>query len=439
MNRRISQLWKFLTYDIWRITEDEVTRTTFSLLTVVKTIYLCINNFTKDRLPNKASALTYSTLLAIVPILAIVFAIARGFGFDHLMESQVMEGFGGNTETVQYILRFVNSYLAETKNGIFIGVGLVMLLWSVLMLINNMEATFNNIWQVKKARSVYRKTTDYLSMLLLMPILIVVSGGLSIFIGTMVKNFSDYALLAPLGKFLIRSIPYVLTWCMFTALYIFMPNTKVMFRHALISGILAGSAYQFFQYLYIGSQMWVSRYNAIYGSFAALPLFLLWVQVSWTICLFGAQLTYACQNIGNFSFDKDTRNISRRYRDFIAILITSRIVKRFCLNEPPYTASELSQQYQIPLRLVNHTLFKLQEIHLIHEVATDEKSEEIAYQPSMDVGQLSVGLLLNRLDCHGSEDFKIDTEQTYSHEWTVLMKARKAYFEQANDVLLKDL
>ena len=138
MNRRIAQLWKFLTYDIWRITEDEVTRTTFSLLTVIKTIYLCINNFTKDRLPNKASALTYSTLLAIVPILAIVFAIARGFGFDHLMESQIMEGFGGNTETVQYILRFVNSYLAETKNGVFIGVGLVMLLWSVLVLINNM-------------------------------------------------------------------------------------------------------------------------------------------------------------------------------------------------------------------------------------------------------------------------------------------------------------
>ena len=439
MNRRIAQLWKFLTYDIWRITEDEVTRTTFSFLTVIKTIYLCINNFTKDRLPNKASALTYSTLLAIVPILAIVFAIARGFGFDHLMESQIMEGFGGNTETVQYILRFVNSYLAETKNGVFIGVGLVMLLWSVLVLINNMEVTFNNIWQVKKARSVYRKTTDYLSMLLLMPILIVVSGGLSIFVGTMVRNFEDYALLAPVGKFLISSIPYVLTWCMFTALYIFMPNTKVMFRHALISGILAGSAYQFFQYLYIGSQMWVSRYNAIYGSFAALPLFLLWVQISWTICLFGAQLTYACQNIGNFSFDKDTRNVSRRYRDFIAILITSRIVKRFCQNEQPYTASELSQQYQIPLRLVNHTLFKLQEIQLIHEVATDEKSEEIAYQPSMDVSKLSVGLLLNRLDCHGSEDFKMDTTQTYSHEWSALMQARKAYFEQADNVMLKDL
>ena len=109
MNKRITALWKFLTYDIWRITEDEVTKTTFSLYNIIKTIYLCINRFTKDRLVNKASALTYSTLLAIVPILAILFAIARGFGFDNLMESQVRMGFGGHNQTTEVILQFVNT------------------------------------------------------------------------------------------------------------------------------------------------------------------------------------------------------------------------------------------------------------------------------------------------------------------------------------------
>ena len=241
MNKRIATLWKFLTYDIWRITEDEVTKTTFSLYNIIKTIYLCINRFTKDRLVNKASALTYSTLLAIVPILAIVFAIARGFGFDNLMESQIVQGFGGPSETTEVIFQFVNSYLSQTKNGIFIGVGLIMLLWTVLNLINNMEITFNRIWQVKKARSMYRKITDYFSMLLLIPLLLVVSGGLSIFMSTMLKNVTDFTLLAPIGKFLIRLIPFVLTWVMFTALYVFMPNTKVKLKHALISGILAGT------------------------------------------------------------------------------------------------------------------------------------------------------------------------------------------------------
>ena len=255
MKKKITDIWKFLTYDIWRITEDEVTRTKFSLYNIIKTIYLCINRFTKDRMANKASALTYSTLLAIVPILAILFAVARGFGFDNLMEHQFRNGFGGNIETTEAILSFVNSYLSQTKGGIFIGVGLVMLLWTVINLVSNIEITFNRIWEVKKARSMYRKITDYFSMFLLMPILIVVSGGLSLFMSTILKQMDDFVLLAPIMKFMIRLIPFVLTWLMFTGLYIFMPNTKVKFKHALIAGILAGSAYQAFQFLYINSNL----------------------------------------------------------------------------------------------------------------------------------------------------------------------------------------
>ena len=438
MNKRITALWKFLTYDIWRITEDEVTKTTFSLYNIIKTIYLCINRFTKDRLVNKASALTYSTLLAIVPILAILFAIARGFGFDNLMESQVRMGFGGHNQTTEVILQFVNSYLSQTKSGIFIGVGLIMLLWTVINLISSIEITFNRIWEIKKARSMYRKITDYFSMFLLMPILIVISGGLSIFMSTSLKYIEDFVLLAPILKFLIRLIPFVLTWFMFTGLYIYMPNTKVRFKPALISGILAGTAYQAFQFLYISGQLWVSRYNAIYGSFAALPLFLLWLQISWTICLFGAELTYAGQNIRNFSFDKDTKNISRRFRDFVSILIMSLIAKRFEENIKPYTAEEMSEECQIPIPLTHQVLYELQEINLLHEVV-DEKDEVIGYQPAMDINKLNVALLLDRLDTHGSEDFKIDKEKEFSDQWDVLMKAREEYYKSASHVLLKDL
>ena len=439
MNKRIAALWKFLTYDIWRITEDEVNKTTFSVYNIIKTTYLCINRFTKDRLVNKASALTYSTLLAIVPILAIVFAIARGFGFDNIVEQQITSNFGGTPEVTTAILGFVQSYLEQTKSGVFIGVGLIMLLWTVLNLVNNLEITFNRIWQVKKARSMYRKITDYFSMLLLVPLLIVVSGGLSIFMSTMLKNMEDFALLAPLGKFMVRLIPFVLTWLMFTGLYVFMPNTKVKLRPALVSGILAGTAYQVWQFVYIGSQLWVSRYNAIYGSFAALPLFLLWLQIAWTICLFGAELTYAQQNINNFSFDKDTQNASRRYRDFVALLIMSIVCRRFARGEEPCSAEQISEECQIPIRLTRQMMYELQETGLVHEVLTDEKSADIAYQPSIDVHQLSVALLLDRLYTHGSEDFKIDREHEFSNEWKALMQAREAYHAQTKDILLKDL
>lgn len=439
MKKKITDSWKFLTYEIWRITEDEVTRTKFSLYNIIKTLYLCINRFTKDRLVNKASALTYSTLLAIVPILAILFAIARGFGFDSVMEHQFRNGFGGNMETTEAILSFVNSYLSQTKGGVFIGVGLVMLLWTVINLVDNIEITFNRIWEVKKERSMYRKITDYFSMFLLMPVLIVVSGGLSIFMSTALKQMEDFVLLGPALKFLIQLIPFVLTWLMFTGLYIFMPNTKVKFKHALISGILAGSAYQAFQFLYIGSQLWVSKYNAIYGSFAALPMFLLWLQISWTICLFGAQLTYAGQNIRNFSFDKDTQNISRRYRDFISILIMSLIAKRFEKTESPYTAAQISEEHRIPIRLTKQVIYQLQEINLIHEVVIDPKSEDIGYQPSMDINQLNVAILIDRLDTYGSENFKIDKDEEFNEEWKVLTELREDYYKKASDILLKDL
>ncbi|HJD91730.1 MULTISPECIES: YihY/virulence factor BrkB family protein [Bacteroides] len=439
MNKKISDFLQFITVDIWRVTESEVTKRKFSLYNIIKTIYVTIKQFVDDRIAAKASALTYSTLLAIVPMLAILFAIARGFGFDKLMETQLFANFGGQTETTEAILTFVDSYLEHAKGGIFIGVGLAMLLWTVLNLINNIEVTFNHIWQVKKSRNMYRKITDYFSMFLLMPILIVFSSGVTLFMSTVFAKMEDYILLGSLSKFLIKLIPFAITWLMFTGLYVFMPNTNVRFKHALPAGILAGTIYQFFQFFYISGQIWVSKYNAIYGSFAALPLFLLWLQTSWTICLFGVQLTYTSQNIRFFSFDRDTRNVSRRYRDFISLLIMSLICKRFEQQDKPYTADEISSKHRIPIRLVNRTLSELQEIKMIHEVLTGEKEPEIGYQPSIDLSQLSVGLLLERIDQFGSEDFKIDKEKEFGSEWEVLLSAREKYLNSASEILVKDL
>lgn len=398
-----------------------------------------MQRFTTDGITNKASALTYSTLLSIVPLLAILFAIARGFGFDHMMEEQIRGGLSTQEVAAKTILGFVDSYLKQTKSGVFVGVGLVLLLWTVVNLTANIELTFNSIWQVKKPRTLYRKITDYFSMFLLLPVLIVVSGGLTIFMSTMIKSMEGFVVLAPILKFLVRTIPFVLTWFMFTALYIFIPNTKVKFKHALISGIIAGTTYQAFQFLYISGQISVTKYNAIYGSFAAIPMFLLWLQISWTICLFGAELTYAGQNIKNFNFEKDTKNISRRYRDFLSILIMSLICKRFENGDTPYTAEEISSEHKIPIRLTHHILDLLQEINLIHELVADTKSDNILYLPSMDINKLNVAVLLERIDTNGSEDFKVDKEDEFQNHWHTLIEARDLYQKKNSEILLKDL
>ena len=266
-------------------------------------LYLTIRFFTEKRVMTQASALTYSTLLAIVPMLAVVFAIARGFGYNKYIEMWFREVLASQPQVADAIVSFVNSYLIHTKSGIFLGVGLIFMLYTVLMLVNNVEETFNQIWQVNNSRPILRSFANYLAMFFLFPIIIVISTGLSIFMETVADRMDDIVILEPIVHKLFSFFPFMLMSLLFIFLYVYMPNTKVRFSCAIIPGILAGIAMHLLQIAYIHSQIWVTGYNAIYGSFAALPLFMLWVQISWAICLFGAQLTYTNQNLNRIGFN----------------------------------------------------------------------------------------------------------------------------------------
>ena len=257
----------------------------------------------------QASALTYSTLLAIVPILAVVFAIARGFGYNKYIEMWFRELLASQPQVADVIVSFVNSYLIHTRSGIFLGVGLIFMLYTVLMLVNNVEETFNQIWQVNNSRPIIRSFVNYLAMFFLLPIIIVISTGFSIFMETVADKMDDIVILEPIVRKLFSFFPYMLMSLIFVVIYVYLPNTKVRFSCAIIPGILAGIAMHLLQIAYINSQVWVTGYNAIYGSFAALPLFMLWLQISWTICLFGAQLTYTNQNLNCFGFNLEPIDI----------------------------------------------------------------------------------------------------------------------------------
>ena len=272
-------------------------------------LYLTIRFFTEKRVMTQASALTYSTLLAIVPMLAVVFAIARGFGYNKYIEMWFRELLASQPQVADVIVTFVNSYLIHTKSGIFLGVGLIFMLYTVLMLVNNVEETFNQIWQVNNSRPIIRSFANYLAMFFLFPIIIVISTGLSLFMETVADKMDDIVILEPIINKLISFSPSMLMSLLFIFLYVYMPNTKVRFSCAIIPGILAGIAMNLLQIAYIHSQVWVTGYNAIYGSFAALPLFMLWVQISWAICLFGAQLTYTNQNLNRIGFNLEEIDI----------------------------------------------------------------------------------------------------------------------------------
>ena len=173
----------------------------------------------------------------------------------------------------------------------------MFMLYTVLMLVNNIEETFNEIWQVNSSRSLYRSFTNYMAAFFLIPIFIIVTTGFSMVLTTIVSSMPDVLMIGSVVRWLLDLVPYVLMSALFIGLYVSMPNTYVNWRCAIVPGIIAGVGIQWLQLFYVHSQIWVTGYNAIYGSFAALPLFMLWVQISWTICLFGAELTFTNQQM----------------------------------------------------------------------------------------------------------------------------------------------
>ncbi len=439
MGKKVDHIIKFFTTDIWRISQGDVSPVKFLFLEIAKKLLLAVRFFTAKRVMQKASALTYSTLLAIVPIMAVVFAIARGFGYSKYIEVWFRDAFESQPQVAEVIIGFVNSYLVHTKSGVFLGIGLLFMLYTVLMLVSNVEDAFNEIWQVKKPRSIFRTFTDYLAMFFLFPIIIVLTSGISIFMANIADLMPDFLLLGPTLRFMIDLIPYLLMSGMFIALYIFMPNTHVKPINAFFPGILAGSAMQGLQIIYIHSQIFLSSYNAVYGSFAALPLFMLWVQISWTICLFGAELCYTNQNLDFYDYDANTGEISHRYKILLNALLMSRICKRFEKGQKPLTALELSEQTTIPIRIVNDLLYEQMQANLIVEISNDEKGETSRYMPAEDINHLTLGVMVDRLESFGTWKIDLDVSELFSEEWGKAIELRSIYLRDARKILLQDL
>ncbi len=436
----MGKLIQFFTTDIWRIGSSDLSSPLHRLLLeVVKKLMLAVRFFTAKRVLTKASALTYSTLLAIVPILAVVFAIARGFGYNKYIEMWFRDAFSSQPQAAEVIIGFVNSYLVHTKSGVFLGIGLLFMLYTVLMLVSNIEEAFNEIWQVKTSRSVFRTFTDYLAMFFVAPILIVLSSGMSIFLATVADQMPDFMMLGSAVRLLLDLSPYVLMSLTFIALYIFMPNTRVKPMSALVPGICAGIAMQGLQFVYIHSQIFLSSYNAIYGSFAALPLFMLWLQISWTICLFGAELCYTNQNLDYYDYDTNAGEISHRYRILLCALLASRICRRFADGGNPYTALELRELTTIPIRIVNELLFQMIDAGLLIEITNDEKSETSRFMPAEDIRNMTLGSMIDRLESHGQWKIELDVSELFTSEWGKALEMRSNYLKNAREIRLQNL
>ena len=371
---------------------------------LLRRLIMAVELFVSRNLSAHASALTYSSILGAVPILAIVFAIARGFGFGQLIEQKLTANVRFTPEMTETIMEFVNSYLERARGGVFIGVGLVMLFYTLINLTSNIETAFNTIWQVKTSRNIYRRAVDYISVFFLLPIVIVLTSGLQIFLAGIGNFLPAFTFFSDSIQFLVQLSPFALAVLAFILLYKMMPNTDVHWRATLLPGLLAGICFQGLQWFYINSQMWLSSYNAIYGSFAAIPLFMLWIQLSWTICLFGAQLSYANQMEADFAFEKAAPHLSRAAHDRVALRLMNVLCEAFSQGEA-LTAPELASRTQVPLSLVNNLLYELtaDEQHpLVSEVLRGKRSTPYC-QPARNTGDITEAAVLEYFNLLGND------------------------------------
>lgn len=423
--------WEYCSHGVWSDTRKSW------VVDLIKTLNLSIASFLDKGIQSRAAALTYKTLLAIVPLLALIFAIGRGFGFQNIIESQFMSYFPAQQNVVETALTMVDSYLKQSSEGWFLGIGIVMLLWTLISLLMNVEQAFNMVWGIKRGRGIWRKISDYTAIFMILPILMICSSGLSIFVSSVLQNALQGEFLTPAIMFGLKVAKYVFTWLLFAGVYMLIPNTKVKFKNALIAGVLAGSAFILLQWMFMSGQVSVSKYNAVYGSFAFIPLLLIWIHFSWVVCLAGAIICYSSQNIFRFSFSNEIKNISTDYRRRVTLIVMAVIVKRFCERKAPLEAADFNK-YGLPPRLVADVVEDLVEAGMVSKVVIDEDKDP-RLQPAVDVSNLTLGEVIKALDATGHSDFVTSFNDRFSSVIKAIDDVTVAMYDVADNTLIKDL
>ncbi len=401
----------FVRRDMWRIHKEDLSKRNSQLLTIARVVALAVHKFDNDRCADKASALTYYLVLAIVPLVAMAFGIANAFGFGDILIESMRTSLEGQEMIANYLIEFAEKYLNSMKNGLLAGVSFAMLIWAVMKLIGRAESAFNQIWETKKSRSLARKFSDYVSIVIIAIIAVAAYSG---FMVEMSSQISDSFMLKKVWQITMTIAPCVLICIGLTLVYYILPVTKVHFGPALLGGSIGGIGLLVTQFVYLYFQIGMSKNNAIYGSFAAIPLFLMWVQTMWYIIMLGCEIAFAAQNYHTRSLDSDTSKYSISLRRKIALYILTCIVKDFEQRKPAPTPAEISVRLKLPLLLVVKIVSQLTEIGLVSEVqAHDNKKNESAYQPAFDINIMTVHSFVCMIEEKGDIDMseKMKTDE----------------------------
>jgi len=424
----MEKIKNFFHEDLWNFTLSREKGWRYFTFKWLRIFCLSVRGFSRDKCTLSASSLTYYTLMSIVPILAMSLAISRGFGYHENLRAQLLHNFQDQNAALVELFNYADKFLEQARGGLIAGIGLVILFWSVALLLSSLEEILNHIWGTRM-RSWRRIVSDYFALMLTAPILFLLFNSVAVFVVHQLEQGIRLLYLPGFGisllLFLVNLLPYGLFWIFFTFLYLFMPNAKVHFRSALLAGFFAGSAYLIVQWGYIYFQVGVSRYGAIYGSMAALPLFLIWLQLSWFIFLFGAEISYAHQTLDEHEYEGKANRVSLRFKRLLSLWFVHLATHRFLKREPPLTQERLVKQYHIPVALASPVLNELVQCGILVEAKG-------GYIPGRPVDEMRISDVLNALETQGAVDFPF-VESKYLAPFERALENFRMQIEQSSE------
>ena len=382
----------------------------------------------------RSAALTFYTLMSLVPILAVVFAVVKGFGLTDGLVENLYGIFPRHPETIDYIVGFAENALARTQGGVVAAVGLVMLFWAVIRVFGSIESAFNNIWEVKVARSIARQWTDYIAVVMIVPVLWILANAAGDYVEQLLGLYDKWYF-----NTLSHLASMVIIWTMFTLLYLIIPNARVRFQSALMAGIVAGTIFLLFQWGYVYVQRWMTSYNAIYGSFAALPLFLIWMQTSWQILLFGGELSFAYQNISRFAEERESLRISYDQRRKVLLAVMILVARNFRDHGGTLSTDTIRERLGLPTRIVNDVLFQLVQAGQLIAVRSGDGERDVAFTPAHDLASTTVYGILEAVERTGQATLDLGQTPELARMNQEVESLKEEVRHSSNNARLSDL
>ena len=304
LTHKTYRLKRFIKDDIWKLELEELSKARARFIKYLKVMMITIKTFSSEKIGFQAVALSFFSTMSVIPFVAIVFAITGGFGLADKLKEFLYDYFNNSQQIIDTVLGFAQNIIDTAQSSAVGLVSALLFFWIVIWMMMNVEKVFNNVWRVQKSRNLFRRLSVIIAMLFVSPFIVMVFFGGSFvyshalgYLGLNIESFNTFKT--------------ILSWTLFgtiatftfSAMYKFIPNALVDYSNALRAAAYSGIAFTVMQYLYLETQVFVTRLNGIYGAFAAVPLFMIWINIGWFIILIGAELSYAFQHVDNYNIE----------------------------------------------------------------------------------------------------------------------------------------